>query len=216
MIAEDLLLLALHDKKGGKESGIQALEYGLPGALIVDLALNNKIDLKEDKIAVVNRQSTGNELLDEALQLIAKSENERKAKYWIQEITKKIKNLQTRLSDRLVAEGILIKRKEKLFGIFTRHRYPSINPHYEIEIREEIHSILLRDKDPDERRALLISLVNACKILPVLFPNKSERKIAEKRAEAITSSDIIGKGIKEIINEVTAAVVFMIIHVAVL
>ncbi len=42
MIAEDLLLLALHDKKGGKESGIQALESGLPGALIVDLGLLKK------------------------------------------------------------------------------------------------------------------------------------------------------------------------------
>ncbi|MFX0211553.1 MAG: GPP34 family phosphoprotein, partial [Candidatus Hodarchaeota archaeon] len=82
-------------------------------------------------------------------------------------------------------------------------------------IREEIHSILLRGKEPDERRALLISLVNACKILPVLFPNKSERKIAEKRAEAITNSEIIGKGIKEIVNEITAALMLMVIHVAV-
>lgn len=216
MIAEDLLLLALHDKKGGRESGIQALEYGLPGALIVDLGLKNRIELKKDKIVVIDTQSTGNELLDEALQLIAKSTKERKAKHWIQEITKKVKNLQTRLSDRLVAEGILIKRKEKLLGIFTRYRYPSINPQYEIEIREEICSVLIRDNEPDERLALLISLVTACKILPVLFPNKSEQKIAEKRAETIANSEIIGKGIKEIIDEIAAALMLMIIHVAVL
>ncbi|MHA2248122.1 MAG: GOLPH3/VPS74 family protein [Candidatus Hodarchaeales archaeon] len=216
MIAEDLLLLALHDKKGGKESGIQALEYGLPGALIVDLRLKNRIELKEDKIVVIDRQSTGNELLDEALQLIAESEKERKAKYWIQEITIKIKNLQTRLSDRLVAEGILIKRKEKFLGIFTRYRYPSINPNHEVEIREEIHSILLHDKEPDERIALLISLISACKILPLIFPNKSERKIAKKRAEAIISSDIIGKSIKETIDEIIAALMLLVIRAAVL
>ncbi len=216
MIAEDLLLLALHDRTGSKESGTQALEYGLSGALIVDLALNNKIELKEEKITVIDRQSTGDELLDETLQILANSEKDKEAKHWIREITNKVKNLQKRLSDRLVAEGILIKKKEKFLGIFTRHRYPSINPLYELGIREEIQSILLRNKEPDERKALLISLVNACKILPVLFPNKSERKFAEKQAESITNSDIIGKGIKEIINEINAALMLIVIHVAVL
>ena len=81
MIAEDLLLLALHDQKGSKESGIQALEYELSGELIVDLALNNKVKLKQEKLIVTDHQSTGDDLLDETKQIFANNEKDKEAKH---------------------------------------------------------------------------------------------------------------------------------------
>jgi len=211
LLAEDLLLLALHDEKGKKESSVHSLVYGLSGSLIAELALLKKIKLDDSMIEMIDHTPTGNELLDTALQIINKKEKEKKLKECLADVRKGIDNLQKLLTARLVEKGILYIREEKFLGIFTRKRYPTRSPGIEMDLRDLIRKVLLHGEEPDERTLLLISISKACKILPVIFINKNDREIAEKRAEELTRREGIAISIKKIINEITAAIVMLVI-----
>jgi len=80
-----------------------------------------------------------------------------------------------------------------------------------MDLRDLIRKVLLHGEEPDERTLLLISISKACKILPVIFINKNDREIAEKRAEELTRREGIAISIKKIINEITAAIVMLVI-----
>ncbi|MHA2298800.1 MAG: GOLPH3/VPS74 family protein [Candidatus Hodarchaeales archaeon] len=216
ILAEDLLLLALHDEKGKKESSVHSLVYGLSGGLIAELALLKKIRLVDSKIEMIDHTPTGNELLNAALQIITKAKNDKEIKNCLADVSKGIKNLQELLTSRLINQGILYLKEDKFLGIFTRMRYPTRSPEIEMDLRDLIRKVLLYDQEPDDRTLLLISISKACKVLPVLFISKNERKIAEKRADELTEREGIAQSIKEIVDEISAAIVMMIVMTAVI
>jgi hypothetical protein len=69
--AEEILFFALDDQEGSiKPLPVSALEYALPGALLMELAFLNRIDTDLKILQVADQKSTGNALLDDVLRQI--------------------------------------------------------------------------------------------------------------------------------------------------
>src|SRR5215203_112079 len=184
-LAEDLLLIALDDAKGTtswQQSGI--LPYALAAALLADLALAGKVTLRDDKMVVVEPAPLDDELLDEALTRMKASKKEHDANYWVPALSGKVKKLQQRLENRLVAEGILRREQHKVLWVIESDRYPTLNPAPERTLREQLRAALLTDTAPDARTAILISLIENCKLIDRLV-EKGERTAARARAKRL-------------------------------
>jgi hypothetical protein len=83
-VAEELLLLSLHDVKGTVHcTASHALPYGIAGALLAELAISGRLRADEKQIIVVDRAATGDALLDEALGLVHDVEIPREPVYWV-------------------------------------------------------------------------------------------------------------------------------------
>ncbi len=99
--AEELLLLALDDEKGviiDKTS----VKYGLIGAILMDLALRNKIDADLENLMVVDTSPTGDAILDEVLTKIAQSSTDKAVRYWIVNLSYDSRAIEERLLNRLI------------------------------------------------------------------------------------------------------------------
>ena len=69
---EELLLLCLDDETGLLRPAFAPwLDTAGAGALLMDLALKNRIDTDPKRLVVVDRTATGEPLLDEALAIVA-------------------------------------------------------------------------------------------------------------------------------------------------
>ena len=70
--AEELLLLA-HDERSGQFANLQDLlmNTALAGAVLMDLALLNRVDTDVSSLVVLDRSPTGEKILDFALNSIA-------------------------------------------------------------------------------------------------------------------------------------------------
>ncbi len=206
-LAEELMLLALHDEKGTYHlSAFTGLDYGLAGAVLFDLILQERLRLEKEGIRVVKiSPPTGDDILDDALALIHSSEKIHKPQYWIERIPYKIKQFKRRLLDRLVDKGILEHEEHRYLWVFTSQRYPTKDMAPEEEIKSRISNALRGKGDPDLRTAILISLVSASSMVDLAVP-KDERKAAKKRAKEIMKSNALSKAVSDVIDQIHAAV----------
>ncbi len=205
-IAEKLLLLALHDEKGTVlPSASTSLLYGLSGALLMELTFNKKLYVKEENLLVSDTTPTGNDIVDEALHIIKQSKKDKNAEHWVSALSTGIKNLQERLLDRLVQEGILRKEERRILWVIPVTQHPLQRSEVEEEIREQIRAALLYTQTPSPQVAMLISLVTACDLMAELFSHE-ELKRATERAKVIAEECLVSETVSDAVSSVDAAV----------
>src|SRR5690606_33063628 len=100
----------------------QSVDYGLAGALLMELMLADRVTVSDKRTAVTDPAPTGDPLADQALALIAGSRRGRKPKDWIGPISK---GLRDRVLDRLVQAGLLRREQGKVLWVFPKTRFPS-------------------------------------------------------------------------------------------
>lgn len=209
-IAEEVLLLFLDDQKGTFIRGPDIhVELAMSGAVLMDLALANRIDTDPERLFVVDQTPMGDEILDGLLARISASEPERSTEYWLNWIREDVPEIMGHFIDRLVERGILRRMEEKILWVFETRRYPVIDDREEREVKRRITSVLFSDEIPDPRDIVIIGIVNACDLLEVILHHREVEKVRE-RAEQIAKMDFIGQAVNSTINDVRASILSMI------
>ncbi|ATW27940.1 GOLPH3/VPS74 family protein [Candidatus Formimonas warabiya] len=213
ILPELLLLIALHDEKGTILSpAATSINYGLAGAVIMELALRKKVELRDKKITVVDDSSTGDSVLDQALYNMKSQGKSKKPGYWVNKLSGQM-TIKDFMTDRLVEKGIIRVEEHKILWIFDSPRYPMKDPLEEREIREQIRKIVLHGDSAEPRTAVLIGLVNACRLTNEIF-SKEERKEAQIRIKEIIKKDILSKAVADTVAAIEAAVMVAIFSAA--
>ena len=196
-LPEQLMLIALKDEKGTvlfTASGI--LHFSIIGAIMMELYFAKKIDYENKKIIVTDNTPTGNAFFDNVLQIISDSGNTKDIKYWLLKINSKIKNVKERTIGHLVFSKVLKEENHKIFGLFSKKTYPTINPEPEIKLRECIKNFVLNKEAPDERNIVLLSLSQISNLLEDIF-NKDDIKTAKERISELVTRSHHGEAIRE-------------------
>jgi len=200
--AEELLLLALDDKKGTfVETPTMSLEYGLVGAILMELAIKKRIDADMKNLYLVDNTPTGDKLLDKTLEMVKESTQTKNTQYWIKTITNKFTNIKKYLLQRLIDKKILKKEKHKILWVFCKRCYPVIDNRKEEEVKTRIRKIVLEEEIPSPRDVVLISLINICNLTNQIFA-KDEFEKAQKRIEEISKMDLIAQAVSSAFSEV--------------
>ncbi len=214
-VSEQLLLLALKDEKGTVVSKAgMALNFGLAGALLLEMTVDERINIQDGKLVVQNSTPSGEPLHDEALALLTGKKGKQKpVKYWVPRLASKIKKLRHKVADRLVLSGILRREKKRILGIFPSVRYPTQNPLPELEAREQLKHTVLEGNSPSMETRMVLNLVKACDLSDEVF-GKDMRKQVKTRFKELEKdtgdSEVIGKAISEAVQAVQAAVMISI------
>lgn len=206
-LSEQLLLIALDDEKGSIAlSASTSLHYGIIGALLIELSLQDKIEFDRKLLQIKEPSATNDPLLDHIIQQIQKSDRSRTPKYWVQHLRRRITEARETLLHRLVERGILSKEEHKSMWIFKIQRYPTINGKPEQDVISHIRSIILEEAEPDENSAILISLIHACRLESQIF-NRKERMASRKRIKEIANGEVMGTAVHSIVQGMNAALI---------
>jgi plasmid stability protein len=87
----------------------------------------------------------------------------------------------------LVARGVVRDVDETQLQYIHVHRYPTVDPAVEAEIRKRLGEALMSEGTPDERTAALCTLLTACRMEPALGLPPEEASEAHARLEAIAN-----------------------------
>ena len=190
---EETCLLLL-DEKSGEYLPIHPniLECALVGAVLVDLAFAYRIDTDPKALIVGDRTPTGEPMLDRILAIIADHPETIDTSAWIKTLARdEAADLQKQALDRLVVRGILGRREKKsLLGFLQRPQLDERRRGVQ-EIKKRMKALILSDEIPDPRDVALLSLVDACNILPDVFPG-GEIKNASARIKQLRNMDMVG------------------------
>jgi hypothetical protein len=183
-LAEELLLLAYDDETGKATGSRIGLDLGMAAAVMVDLALAGRIAYVDGYLKVIDRTPTGDEIADAVLAKADADDQPHTPAQWLQRLRHR---LRTRVLEDLVARGVVRDVDETQLEYIHVHRYPTVDPAVEAEIRKRLGEALMSEGAPDERTAALCTLLTACRMEPALRLPPEEASKAHARLEAIAN-----------------------------
>ena len=203
--AEELLLLA-HDEKSGQFANLQDLlmNTALAGAVLMDLALLNRVDTDLSSFVVLDRTPTGEKVLDFALNALGTLPPKARTTDALEVLRKQGVEIERLVIARLIERGILKEQEGRILWVFETRRYPLIEGKELQEVKRRIADLLLSDDIPDPRDIVIIALAHSCGLLRRVF-SESELRSAQKRIEQIARMDLIGQAMTDTMVELNAA-----------
>ena len=197
--AEQFLLL-LRSEDGTLSRAPQWLvRYALGGAVLMDLALENRIDTDARRLFLVDSTPVGDRLLDPMLAEIARVDEPHDALYWVEHATRHADEIREAALERLVETGGLRLHDDRFLWIFGTQRYSVVDGDVERELRRQIREVLLSDMIPDPREIVIVTLADGCGLVePLLSAGESAR--AAPRIELVRKMDLIGRAFLAAMN----------------
>ncbi len=207
--AEEMILLLLDDESGNfSHIPSWSMDYALAGGVLMDLALENRIDTDLERLILIDGTPTGDSLLDPALADIAADAaagGERDARYWVEREAERAVAIREECLKRLVAAGILDEREERTLWVFRSQHYPAVDPTQEREVRRRIMDVLLSEDIPDPRDIVIIGLADATGIFKNMLSSKELERVAD-RIEQVRRLDLIGQAMTQAIRDIEVSI----------
>lgn len=207
LIAEDLLLLLLDDEKGTLAHS-DKIQPVLGGALLVELALAERIEVAEKtsrwraaKVVVIDGPTLDDPLLSEAL-----AEVDEKPRSAQDLVTRLGKGAKEQLLRRLEERGMVHPVKGTVLGVFPRTTWPTGDRAHEDAVRALIQGPLVQGTSADARTSALISLLAAIgQAHKVVERGDVPAREIKARAKVIADGDWAAKAVKDAVAAAQAA-----------
>lgn len=206
--AEEIVLLLLHDDDGRFVNVPNwSIRYALAGAVLMDLAMENRIDTDLETLSVIDSTPVGDSLLDPTLAAIAAGD-EHEMRFWVDQVAARADEIREEALSRLVSQGILEVEDDRILWVFRSRRYPIVDGQAEREVKLRIMEVLFSDEIPDPRDVVIICLADACALFRQLL-SRQELERASKRIEQVTRLDLIGQAMSQAIRDIQLSIALL-------
>ena len=204
--AEEITLLMLDDEDGEfvRVPG-WSMQCAFAGAVLMDLALANRIDTDLKRLVLIDPTPLGDDLLDPTLALIAQAAETYDARHWVDHIADGADAIRERALGRLVERGILRREDDRFLWVFQSRRYPVVDGEAEREVKLRIMEVLFGNEIPDPRDIVLICLADACGILRELLSAR-ELERATERIDEVRKLDLIGQAVSKAVWDIQSSI----------
>ena len=199
---EEILLLMLDDREGSLvDLPRPAMDGVIAGAVLMDLAMRDRIESDLKELRVVDKTPTGEPLLDGALAAIAATGERRSSGEWVGEIANDADELREQALARLVARGILKAEKGAFLWVFEVRRYPMIDDREEQEVKSRLRELVLSTTIPDPRDVALVCLVEAAGLWHLVLDD-AEHDGASERIAQLAKMDLVGQAMTGVVRDI--------------
>lgn len=212
-LIDQLTLLALNDEKGSFVAEYMSFGYALAGAVILELSLQDKIEIRDKKIELKSSKTCGDILLDYFLDKIRNSKKKRSIQSWVEIMGDKESYIKEETVNKLIEGNILTRKEEKILWVFSNDKFPTQNAKPENELKKRLNTILTNSQDILPKEAMLISLVDMCELNKEVFGKEGAKKYKKQIKEIIENAQLsseVGKAVKEIHDALMIAVMVVI------
>ena len=205
--AEEILLLLLDDKSGEfVPAPAWSRRCALAGAVLMDLALANRVDTDLRKLVVVDPSPTGDDLLDPILAKLTEASEVHDARIWVKRVANEQSGrIQEQALARLVDHRILESEGGRMLWVLRARRYPTIDGRAEQEVKLRIMQVLFSDDIPSPRDVVIICLADACRIFGQIM-SQTDLERARGRIDVVRRMDLIGRAVAQSVRELQESV----------
>lgn len=210
-IPEELFLLTVNEKTGRK-AYLKSRKFDLllSASMLMELALQQRIDSDLEYIIPDRPEPTGSPMLDQANELIKTAAKQEKISYWLLKLTEKAHHYRELLVTGLVEKGLLKIERESVFLGFATRKYPMLNTDHEItEVKTRVRELLFKNDLPDFRDVVIISISWYGGLLNFILTDEEIKK-CQSRIEQVARMDLIGQAVSRSLKELTLSIIVSI------
>jgi hypothetical protein len=178
-LAEDLYLLALDVTGNRMLIEPLHLDLGLGGALLLDLAVRERIAPANGHVAMVLEEPTGEPLLDAALTEIGRA-RARDPGHWIRHLGR---GAHHSVQDHLVDLGVLERDDGRILRFIPVHRTREADGRLHHELVDHLHDAVVLGHPPSCESAALAALALAVGLDRHLFPRADQGAVRRRMTE---------------------------------
>ncbi len=206
-LIEDFLLISLDDEEGRFISDTTYLDNGLAGAVMLELALNRRIGLRDNRIHLINNDPFDDLILDQTLQAIKNEKEDQRVSFWIGALNANASEIKHVTLQKLSEKGIISKQEGKTLWVFSYNKYPTKDSVPENEVRARLINIVLDKMEPTPKCNMLLNLIDVCELNDEVFRTKEVRKAAKNKIRELTknNSEITDQATLEVQTAIIAA-----------
>lgn len=202
--AEEMLLLLLNEETGYFVPIPEwKMSCALAGSVLIDLALEDRVDSDLESLSLIDPRPTGDDLLDPVLEEIVQDAQAHPPQYWVERIARRSDEISTKAIDRLVKMGVLTADSGGFWTLSSKvarsRRYPVIDGKTGEEIKSRIMRVLFSEEIPDPRDCAIIGIMSSCGGMRAML-EPEEYDLAEERIEILTGIDLIGRTIGDAVR----------------
>lgn len=209
-IAEELILLLLHDSDGSFAHLPEwSRRYSLSGALLMELAEKRRIDSDLDNLFVIDDEPLGIPVADAVLKTIAAAEERHDIRYWVERVAEQAEEIREEALQGLVERGIVEQVDERVLWVFRSRRFPIIDGSAEQETKLRLFEVLFSNAVPSPRDVTLLCLSHASGILNAILSSKQLETVAD-RIEIVRKLDLIGQTVATAIWDIELSIAMSI------
>jgi hypothetical protein len=134
----------------------------------------------------------GHEAMDACLTVLAQSGPPREITHWLEALPERCDLVQL-CARALCARGVLSEERGRFLLVFSRQRYPEVDPRAEVEVVRRLRDAVFTDlSEVDLRTSLLAILAAEARILDLCFEPAEVRK-RKKRIERLMAGEYLGR-----------------------
>ncbi|MCE7991671.1 MAG: GPP34 family phosphoprotein [Roseivirga sp.] len=209
-LVEEFLLIALDDDKGAFVIDSTHLHYGFAGAVLLELAVRDKIDIDGDYLHLKSSSQEPEVALNMAIGLIMSGTKTKKVKDWLDTLAKKAGEMKEATLQRLIERGVLRKEEHKILWIIPNNKYPTSNSNPENKVRERLNNVILNGAQSEPRDVMLLSLIDVSDLTKEAFRDQSDYKEVKRKIKEVTEDIKISQAINKSIREIQTAIMISI------
>ncbi|MCO1657495.1 GOLPH3/VPS74 family protein [Pseudonocardia humida] len=188
-LAEDLVLLLVDPASGRLLAASSTLDRGLAGALLLDLALRERLAVegrgRRVLISVVDPGATGEPVVDVALVELGRTPL--RARDAVERLAGRVRGP---VFERLTERGLLAPRRGRRWGLFPTAAWDVLGGRERERLLAGVERVLLHDQPSDVRLSCLISLLHAVRAEHRVVEGPVRRVRA--RAAEIAGDELLG------------------------
>ena len=203
--AEKFLILIQHPDKHRFIVSSHIKNAGLIGSVLLDLTNSRNITIENEKLIVKSKDSDLSQAHQWVLQEIEKSPRIRKIKIWVARFSRKSGKIQKWLLSEIENQGIIRINHKRFLGI-KYYKTLLINHAIREKIIKEIYDIIFKRSKISKENAMLLGLIEACRMHKIITKDKSETKACKRKLAEIMKSDAIAQGVDKVIKETQAVI----------
>ena len=194
-LADEIVVLMLDDLTGALKAECTAVApVAIVGGILMELALQGRIDTDLESLYIIDATPVGDELLDSTLAIIAAETGAHPSAWWIEHLANRSVDYIHWILTRLVSAGVLREEQRKFLWVFSRRAYPSVSGLEGREAKARLTAVLYSGEVPDPRDTLLLGLAKATDVLYAMF-SRHEMATLAPRIDEVVALEEMGRSV---------------------
>lgn len=205
--AEKFLLIAQHPVKGRFTISDVQINYGIIGALLLEMSLENRIAIEENILILKNDKSSENTIISEIVMIIRTSQRQRKVRFWIGKLERKSLIYKRKIMDGMEAKGLIRIEHRKFLGLIPYRKYYLTDSRTRDSLIRQLRECVLFRRELINENIVILGLIEACRMHNIISSDREELKTIRKELKLIIKESPIAEAIDKTIKEVQAAII---------
>jgi hypothetical protein len=214
-IAEKFLVIAHHPEKGRFLISHLYIKYGLAGAILLDMTLEDRISLEDRRLMLKTGRTTTDPVKDEVTLLMSQAGKPHRADYWVRRLAGRYTRYLKQILKGLEEKRVVRIEDRKFLGIIPYRAVFLLESYTRSNIIGKLKNDILVYRASAGDNMALAGLIEACRMHRLLTADRDELRMIRSQVRKIIRespvSDVVAHTIRQvqiaIITSVTAATV---------